>query len=194
MPAFLLSCVSSFFQDTTVGNLQRCGRFVISSVHQIKFSQLVVDFSQRDSNLTVLYLFCKEIRTKFYIIETSIWLNHVEYIQSMFFSVCHWRKWHGHEKTAGALDTYCTGGNQSCASRASNILLTASFALFFNVLSSVWFASKPWKNCFHSKKNAHVQWKESGERIDILNLMRHGMFRFHSRALPLQSTIVADSG
>ena len=44
------------------------------------------------------------------------------------------------------------------------------------------------------EKNAHVQWKESGERIDILNLMRHGMFRFHSRALPLQSTIVADSG
>ena len=50
---------------------------MISSVQQIKFSQLVVDFSQRDSNLTVLYLFCKEIRTKFYIIETSIWLNHV---------------------------------------------------------------------------------------------------------------------
>ena len=124
---------------------------MISSVQQIKFSQLVVDFSQRDSNLTVLYLFCKEIRTKFYIIETSIWLN-VEYIQSMFFSVCHWRKWHGHEKTAGALDTYCTGGNQSCASRASNILLTACFALFYNVLSSVWFASEPWKNCFHSKK------------------------------------------
>lgn len=80
---------------------------MISSVQQIKFSQLVVDFSQRDSNLTVLYLFCKEIRTKFYIIETSIWLNHVEYIQSMLFSVWYWRKWHGHEKIAGAFDTHC---------------------------------------------------------------------------------------
>lgn len=32
---------------------------------------------------------------------------------------------------------YSLQGHQSCAARASNILLTASFALFCNVLSSI---------------------------------------------------------
>ena len=164
---------------------------MISSVQQIKL-QLISCWLFTDSNLTVLYLFREEIRTQFYMIETSIWLNHVEYVQVCFqclvLEEVTWAR-----EDCGRIG-YSLHGNQSCASRASNILLTASFALFCNVLSSIWFSPKPWKSCFHSKKNAHVQWKENGERIDILNLMRHGMFRFHSRALPLQSTIVADSG